>query len=147
MNSPAPVTVDSDLLGPLTLAPEQLVRFPTGLFGFPDARRFALLPAERDGMYWLQAAEQSALIFLLIDPFRFVEGYAVDVAAPDLADLQADAASEIAILAIVTLPRRRIESPTANLQGPLALNLKGGLAKQIAVADESWDVRHPIDLP
>ena len=143
---PAPtlVTVASEVLGPVTVAADAVLTFPTGLFGFPECRRFALLPAGRDGLYWLQSLEHSALAFLLADPFRFFAGYAVELGANDRAELSAASAGDVAVFAIVTLPHARGEQPTANLQGPVALNLRAGLGRQLALADGAWGVRCPF---
>lgn len=137
--------ISSDLFGSLTVSPEELIDFPGGLFGFPECRGFVLIPAERTGLYWLQSAEHGALAFLLVDPFLFFDGYAVDVAPVDLADLGGESA-EIAILAIVTLPRERGGQPTANLQGPLAVNLALRTGKQLAIAESQFGVRCPFSL-
>jgi flagellar assembly factor FliW len=152
MNSSAALLIDpvmivhSDLLGPLTVSPEELISFPNGLFGFPECQSFALVPAARDGMFWLQSTDHGTLAFLLADPFLFFDGYVVDLAAADRSELEAEDAGEIAILAIVTLPHTREEPPTANLQGPLAFNLRARRAKQLAISDSEFGVRCPLDL-
>jgi flagellar assembly factor FliW len=146
VSAPTTVTIHSDLLGPLTVPAQDLVAFPVGLFGFPECRSFALVAAERDGMYWLQSADYGTLAFLLIDPFRFVEGYAVDLAATDLAELEATEPADVAVLAIVTLPATRAELPTVNLQGPVAFNLRLRRGKQLAISDGEWGLRHEVDL-
>lgn len=138
--------VHSDILGPLTISEEEILRFPAGLYGLPDCRSFVLLPAEREGLYWLQSVEHGPLAFVLADPFLFFPGYSAELSAAELAELKADEASQVAILAIVTLPPSREEHPTANLQGPLALNLAAGIGKQLALQESELGVRHPLDL-
>lgn len=140
------MVVESDLLGPLSVTPEELIDFPTGLFGFPECQRFVLVPAPREGMFWLQSADHSPLVFLLVDPFQFFDGYSVELGAAELADLRATEPADVVILAIVTLPRSRSETPTANLQGPLALNLGERRARQLAISDSKFGVRCPVDL-
>lgn len=146
---PASVTVTSDLLGVVVPSTESTFTFPVGMFGFPECRQFALLAAGRDGLFWLQSMEHTALTFLLADPFLFFDGYAVDLGAGDRTELQLhdDAnADDVAVLVIVTLPRTRDELPTANLQGPLAVNFASRVGRQLAVADGAWGVRCPLDL-
>jgi flagellar assembly factor FliW len=144
--APPRMFVNSDMLGPLDVADDEVIEFAAGLFGFPECRAFVLVPAERDGLFWLQSADHSALVFLLVDPFVFFEGYSVDLTSIDRAELQAFDAADVAVLAIVTLPRSRAQQPTANLQGPLALNLRSRRGKQIALADSEFGLRRPIDL-
>ena len=138
--------VHSNILGPLEIPDEEIVRFPTGLIGLPEHRSFAFLPAEREGLYWLQSVEQSAIAFVLVDPFLYFPGYEVDIEPAEVTDLGTADPSEVAILAIVTLPRSRAEQPTANLQGPLALSLKSRLGKQLALQDPNFGVRCQLDL-
>lgn len=139
-------TVTSELLGEIQVPEESLFDFPQGLYGFEDARRFALLPAERDGLFWLQSVDFSALAFLLADPFRWVENYNVDLPDAELVSLAPADASDVAVLAIVTLPRNSVEKPTANLQGPVTLNVRKRVGRQIVIQDSVYDTRHELDL-
>ena len=145
--SESSMLVQSELLGPLTVSTTDLLSFPAGLFGLPECRSFVLLPAGRDGVYWLQSADQGALVFLLVDPFVAAPGYEVDVGPFDLAELQADTPADVMVLAIVTLPRAHEDQCTANLQGPLAINLRTRRGKQIAISESDYGVRYPISLP
>ena len=142
---PPRMNVPSQLLGELTVEPDEVFHFPSGLFGFPDSRDFVLLPAEQEGFFWLQSTEHAALAFLLADPFRFFEGYAVVVGQNERGDLRDPERAELLVLVIVTLPRKRGDRPTANLQGPIALNLRARLARQLPVADGEFGVREEFD--
>ena len=148
ISAPEPnVIVQSDLLGPLTISADQLIEFPAGLFGFPETRSFVLLPAQREGLFWLQSADRSELLFLLADPFLFFDDYAVDLSTADRTELRAEEAGEVGIFTIVTLPPTREEAPMTNLLGPIAINLRARRGKQFAIADSEWGVRCPLDLP
>lgn len=138
--------VDSDLLGPIDVPDAEIVHFQRGLLGLPECQRFVLVPAERDGVYWLQSCEHSALVFLLVDPFKTTKGYGVDLNADDLAELAARESADVAVLAIVTLPHDGETQPTANLQGPIALNLSAQKGKQVVIQDSEFGVRVPIEL-
>lgn len=141
-----PEHVSSDLLGPLAVARDAIFTFAEGVFGFPECRRFALLAAGRPGVYWLQSLEHGTLTFLLADPFRFVPGYSVELGDADQVELGAHEPADVAMLCIVTLPRTRDERPTANLQGPLAFNMRTQDARQLALGDARWGVRWALDL-
>ncbi len=136
-----PMTIASDLLGPLEVAQEENFRFPQGIFGFPDCSSFVLLGAGRAGLYWLQSAEFSSLTFLVVDPFPLFPGYSVELSEGDTTDLEVEGPDEVSILAIVTLPGSTDEMPTANLQGPLALNMRTRTARQIVLEGSSFGTR------
>lgn len=141
-----PMIVASDLLGELTVQQDELITFPTGILGFPACRDFVLIPSEREGLYWLQSAEHSSFAFLLVDPFLAVEGFTVELSPNDRAELEIESESDVIILAIVTLAPPGRGGCTANLQGPLAFNVRTRRAKQIAVPNSEYGVRWPVDL-
>ena len=74
------LAVESDLLGTLSVPANETFTFADGLLGFPEAREFVLVPAEREGFFWLQSLDFGALAFLLVDPFPFVDEFFVDLA-------------------------------------------------------------------
>lgn len=135
------IFVASRLFGPLHLSPDQLIVMPEGMLGFAGERRFVLLPAAPEGVYWLQNVDDGALIFLLVDPFKYFPDYSVD--APDVPEARTP---DVAALAIVTLPRARGEQCTANLQGPLVIDFASRQARQVIQADPRYHTRHPLEL-
>ena len=139
-------TIESALLGLLAVPETQVFAFERGLLGFPEAREFALVPARREGMFWLQSADFEALTFLLVDPFQFVPDYSVELGESELGSTTPPAQEDLLLLVIITLPRTPEAPATANLQGPLALNLRDRLGRQVILADSPWGVRHPIQL-
>jgi flagellar assembly factor FliW len=143
---PDVLTVQSDLLGDLQVRSGDALHFTTGLLGFPECRRFALVRAEHDGLFWLQSMEYSTLVFLLVDPFTVVQDYSIDVAPSQLAELGAHRPADIGLLSVVTLPTAAGEQPTANLQGPVAINFATRMAKQLVLSETDFGVRCPIDL-
>jgi flagellar assembly factor FliW len=54
--------------------------------------------------------------------------------------------SEIAVLAVVTLPQTG-DRGTANLQGPIVIDFTTRRGWQVIVADSEYGTRHSIDLP
>jgi flagellar assembly factor FliW len=139
--------VQSDLLGSFTIRPESAIEFPQGILGFPECRRFALVRAGTDSVYWLQSLDYSALCFLLVDPFPHFPDYAVDIPPSDVAELGGVEAAEIALLSVVTLPPPGSkEKPTANLQGPVVVNLRARRGKQIICVDVDHGLRCPLSL-
>lgn len=139
---PGSVVVASRLFGPLSVHPDNVLVMPDGMLGFAGERRFVLLPAAPEGVFWLQSVDDGALIFLLVDPFRFFPGYTVD--SPDIPDV--GPSEGVAVLTIVTLPRDRGEPCTANLQGPLVLQTPARIVRQVILQDPRYHTRHELDL-
>lgn len=120
--------------------------FQGGLFGFPECHSFVLLPAPREGFFWLQSTEHEALCLLLADPFRLFRGYSVDLPKLDAAELGVAGPEDVAILVTVTLPEGNGRVGSANLQGPVALNLRTRRGRQVILNKGAWGVREAVDL-
>lgn len=140
------LSIRSELLGEIQIPEEGVIDFPVGIFGFPDAKSFVVLPAQRDGFYWLQSIEFTALTFMALDPFVHVPGFSVELADADVALLGPSEASDIVVLAIVTLSRDAEGGATANLQGPVAINVARRTGRQLVVQDSQYGTRHPIAI-
>lgn len=136
------LSIASRLFGPLTIPAADIIRMPDGMLGFAGERRFILLPAAPDGVFWLQSVEESGLVFLLVDPFLFFPGYVLDL--PEIPD--PGPGEEVAVLAIVTLPRNAGDACTANLQGPLVIRFPAREARQVVLVDSAYHTKHPLDL-
>lgn len=149
VTSAAPITPDtivaSRVLGEITVTPEQRFRFPEGLRGFEDRREWVLLPAAREGLWWLQSIEEEALAFLLVDPFEVAPGYELDLSANDEQFLGLESPTEALVLTVVTLAADREEASTTNLRGPLIFNTARRLARQVVSAVDRYDFHHPFD--
>ena len=63
--------------GEIDYESSEVIRFPTGMFGFDDEHDFLLLPFEGSGhsMLCLQSTATPALAFILLDPFSLCPSY------------------------------------------------------------------------
>ncbi len=139
--------VDSRLFGELIVSDDSILEFPDGLFGFASCKQWVLVTAERAGWCWLHALDHPALAFLLADPFEAVREYSVELSAQDLAVLGAQRATEVAVFAIVTLPRAEGEAMTMNLQGPVAIALPSRRGRQLVMADARYGAKVTVTPP
>ena len=62
--------------------------------------------AEIPGFYWMQASNPGTLAFLLVDPFRLLDDFSVDLPDTELVHLETNHAPDVGVMAIVTLPAR-----------------------------------------
>lgn len=119
--------------------------FPEGLLGFPELRRFSLEATELDGVYWLQSLECEPLSFVLADPFAIVPGYEVDLGDGELGPFRNSDPSAIGILAILNI-REGGEGVTANLQGPVVVDMERRQGRQIVLRETAYGVSWPVEL-
>ena len=139
-------TVTSLVLGEIEVSAEAVMSFPTPLFGFPDHQEFALLPAARNGLWWLQSMSGDGVTFLLADPFVLDTSYGVDLGDSERIALSIDEPTEAFSLVMLTLPSETGNSATANFRAPLVFNLAGRVGMQVVSRDESHAIRRAVTL-
>jgi flagellar assembly factor FliW len=129
--------------GEIEVNEKQRVSFPEGIYGFEHIHTFFLLDSEEGPFYWLQAENQPDLAFLLVNPRLFLEGYKLMVKEADLKNLKINSSEDILDFTIVTVP----EDPakiSANLMGPIIINKRTKIAKQVISENDEYEVKHYI---
>ncbi|MEQ1856602.1 MAG: flagellar assembly protein FliW [Longimicrobiales bacterium] len=124
-------------------APDGVVRFPHGLLGFPDVNEYRLTEGPGAGLFWLSGLTPGAPSFLLTDPFVYFDDLSLDLTASHVDEIEADAPTDVAVLA-VTVPDRVTGTWTANLQGPVVINVAKGLGAQVVLPDASLGLKRPF---
>lgn len=137
------VEVNTKTMGKVMVDRSKVITFPTGLFGFEDFHRYALIQAEYRPFIWMQSMEEQSLSFLLIDPFTIADGYEIDVDDKTLIDIGVDSPADVVVYAIVTVPGDG-GPVTANLQGPVVINSKNNQAIQAILSDSKWTTKYNI---
>ncbi len=128
----------------LPIRPEHIFHFPLGLPAFEDFKNyvFTIKPDTRPFMF-MNAVEPAGLSFVCVDPFLVHPNYAPRIGLADQEFLRASHTEDILLLSIVTV-RPEVQETTANLQGPLAINIRSSIGKQIICEGQSYPVRHRI---
>jgi flagellar assembly factor FliW len=139
-------TIASAVLGDVVVSLETLFQFPEGLHGFERHQEYVLVPAKRNGFFWLQSAEEPGLAFLLVDPFLVHDGFEVDLGAGDQVFLELQQPDDALVLTVVTLPSSKHGEMTTNLRGPLVLNVRTRKGRQVVRADEGYSLKAPVSV-
>ena len=134
----------STRFGPLVVDDRTLLTFPTGILGFPDRSRYVILDHDTDAPFkWLHCVEQADLAFVIIDPVLFKPDYQVRLSMEALAEIQATFDQDLTIAVILTIPSDDPSRITGNLRGPLVMNPRSRLCKQIVLSEE-FPTRYPL---
>jgi len=64
-----------------------------------------------------------------------------------LADLGIEDPEDMVVYVIMTIPHGRPQDMTANLLGPLIINTKSRIVRQIILDDSEYSHRYPISAP
>lgn len=130
--------------GELEVREETFVTFPAGIIGFPRSTRYVVLDHTRDVPFkWLQSVDEGQLAFIIMDPLQFKPDYQITVDPDVLSEVGAAAAEELICFVILTVPSADPATVTANLRGPVVVNERTRLAKQVILADE-LPTRYPV---
>jgi len=104
-----------------------------GLIGCEMWREFALeAPPDLAPLMYLHSLDQTDLTFIVTHPRYILPSYQVDLSESDKADLGNPTPAELATVVIVNSARRgEGQIVTANLLGPIVINLTTGSGRQI----------------
>ncbi len=130
----------------LDAAAECVIQMPLGLLGFEQFKRFALLtnPAE-EPFLWFQVIDQPKLTFLVLSPFVVLPTYQPEIPDNDAQFLGLQDPADTLIFNIVTV--RGPQQATVNLKGPIVLNRRTLMAKQVVPLNASdFSVAHPLPV-
>ena len=139
------VTFESKALGQVTVSADRIITFPSGLPGFPEARRFALLNDHLEPpFYCLQCVDNPSLAFVVADSTALVPDYRPKNGVSTLQELQASSPEDLQVLVTLTIPPGRPREITANLMSPLLINPEQRLGKQVVVERPHYSHQYPI---
>jgi flagellar assembly factor FliW len=139
------VTIESQALGRLTVSADQIFTFESGLPGFPDDHRFALINDQLGPpFYCLQSVDNPSPAFVVTDPAALVPDYRPKNGAVTLQELRARSPEDLQALVTLTIPPGRPREITANMMSPLLINPQQRLGKQVVIEKPQYSHQHPI---
>ncbi len=131
--------------GEIEIDEEKIIHFPEGILGFEEEKEFVVIndEDEESPFGWLQAIENPELTFVIINPFFVYPNY--DITIPETAQkkLEIQDKKDLIIYSIVVVPKD-IEKMTANLIGPIIINTKKMIGKQVILDDDRYSTKHYI---
>ena len=135
------ITFQSSRFGKLEVSADSIIEFPSGVIGFPRARRYVMLE-HKHPFSWLHSIEDQNLAFVVVDGFEF--GQQFDVKPPkNDKECEFNEEDEFAILIIVTV-RPDPRMTTANLKAPLFVNMRNRKGVQVIFDDPRYSTRFPL---
>ena len=122
------------------------VSFPYGLVGFPDHKRVELvyLPDQLPFL-WMRLIGPEPLHFIVIEPRNILGDYELELFDEDAAALGLEHPEDALVLNIVCLRQGRPADATVNLVGPVIINRRTGIGKQVVLANHGrYSAHHPL---
>ena len=136
----------SPSLGDIEYEEEQVVIFPSGLIGFEELVSFVLYEREEMRPFvCMVSIEEPAIYFPLLDPRIIDQEYGSENLLSELKSLGITRPNDAFLFCIVTIGKD-ISQVTVNLRGPLIINPKRMVGRQIILIDSKYMVQHPLSL-
>ena len=120
---------------------------PDGLIGLADFKHAELVSsAEQFPFLWMRLrGPEGSIDFVVIEPGGIVGGYEPEIFASDAESLDVADPSEAMVLNIVTLDGQRPVSARVNLVGPIVINRRTRIGRQLVIANySSYDSAHAL---
>lgn len=128
--------------GEVSIPDGKIITMPKPVLGFEHLKRYCII--ERDDcepFLWFQSIDDPGVAFMIVNPIVFCPDYRIEVNPRELDELKISDVREVETYAIVTVPANPAEI-SINLQGPLIINTRTRLAKQLVLVNSSYRVRH-----
>lgn len=137
----APVIIESTRFGTVEIDASILLDLPSGMIGFAEQQRFAILKQREDSVFmWLHAVDDPALAFPIVLPWVFYWDYEVDLADADMEAIGVTRADQISIYCVVNVGAD-VRNATVNLFSPVVINNAERRARQVINTISGYSTR------
>jgi flagellar assembly factor FliW len=127
-------------------SPASTVSLPFGLVGFAEHKQMELvyLP-EQLPFLWMSLRGPTPLHFVVIEPGNILNDYEPELFDEDAAILGLTRPEDALVLNIVCVQPGRPLETTVNLVGPVVINRRTGVGKQVILANYGrFSAHHPL---
>ncbi|HSW63245.1 MAG TPA: flagellar assembly protein FliW [Dissulfurispiraceae bacterium] len=135
--------IQTTRFGELEVEEERILSFPLGIPGFSSAKQFFLIE-HAENIWWLQAADDADLAFIVTEPFSLFPEYAFRLSDDLEAVLQIVDPQSLVVFAIVSADAA---GACVNLRAPIVINSVKLLGAQFLSDDENLSFRTPLPNP
>lgn len=137
--------INTKNFGEIEIEEKDIINFPSGILAFEDQNRFIIIKNndEENPFHYFQSLNDSNLAFVIIDPFVFKKDYDINISDSIVEKLKIKKPEEVKLYTIVTVPKD-LKKMTANLSGPIVINIKENLGGQIVLDDNRYSTKHSI---
>jgi flagellar assembly factor FliW len=126
----------------MEVSEENVIEFGEGLLGFEDVKRYVFLDMDDRGIFkCLQSVDRRDAAFVTINPWSVFQDYEIDIDDSAMDALGSRDMNDYAVYSIVTVSSG---SMTANLLGPLVINVNTRRGKQFVLHNSIYTTKHII---
>jgi flagellar assembly factor FliW len=141
----AVLTAKTRNFGSIEVRSDQIINLDPGLLGFSQFHRYVLIEHQQEAPFlWLQCLDKPDLAFVVVDPRCLVSDYQPPTLTQAMGDLAVESPEDLKVLVILTIPPGKPQEMTANLMGPVVINLKSRCGRQLIVEESHLSHKHRV---
>lgn len=131
--------------GEIEVPEENIIFFQEGIPGFDEEKEFIIILSEDEDnpFHHLQSTKNPNLSFIVINPFEVFNDYDIVIPQTAIDKLKIEKTEDLLVFSIVVVPED-ISKMTTNLLGPIIINHKEKLGKQVILEDSRYSTKHYI---
>ena len=115
------MVIKTKLFGEIEVNEDKLIRFETGIVGFPELKDFLLIhdsENDKSNISWMQSVQEPAFAMPVINPLFIVDTYNPEIEDELLTPLGNLNQNDMLVLVTITVPKD-IKQMTINLRAPI----------------------------
>jgi len=130
--------------GEIDIPEDRIIDFPKGILGFEQLHKYVILQRDDSEPFrWLQSLDDPNLAFVISNPAFFFPNYKIEMNLRELDEINCSEHSTIETCVIITIPND-ISQMSANLQGPILINVDQNLGKQVVLVNSPYTIQHYV---
>ena len=128
----------------LIYSKEDIIRFKDGIPGFDKNREFVIVKDENYVPFeWLVCVDGTDLRFAMLNPMIVDSTYNPNISKAQISGLGLETPEDILMYCFVTIAEDPTDS-TINLMGPVLINTKLKIGRQIILESSNYGTQEPI---
>ena len=144
MKESSMVNLSTNNFGNVSIEKENIITFEQGLLGFEELKQFAIIDVEECLPFeWLVSVEDPIVAFPILNPTLFFSDYKPSISKDDLVLLNIKKEKDVEIFCIVTQGKKP-EDVTLNLKGPILINMKNKMGKQVVLTEDYYSLNQQL---
>ncbi|QXE20224.1 flagellar assembly protein FliW [Clostridium sp. 001] len=130
--------------GVLNYENEDILMFKKGIPGFENLRKFILVPAEENNLFYiLHSIEDINIGIVVVSPFNVLKNYEFDLNEIKVCELNIKSKKDIIVVNTVNLSTK-LENITVNLKAPIIINKNENIGEQLILDNVDYPIKYPL---
>ncbi len=130
--------------GELDIPDDKIIQMAKPVLGFEQLKKFCIIEGEDfEPFLWFQSVEEPSVAFIIVNPIFFSPDYHIEVNPKEIEELDVADVKTVETYVIVSIPPDP-KKMSINLQGPILINTKTKLAKQLILVNSKYKVNYYV---